>query len=423
MFETMRKVFGPIAVSAIVGAIALVFVFYGVFTPKGAGMGGGNSVAATVNGDAIPMSDFMREYNQRMEFYQNMMKGKADPALLKNLGIRQQVLEDLVRRKLMLQEAERMGFTVSDEEVRDKIREMPYFKNKAGQFDAAQYNQVLSANKYSPSVFEETIRQDLLRAHLVDFLRARVRVSETELEQELQATEDRRQVDYLIITRDAAKKLLTVSDKEVDELLKTEPGQNAAKLYYEQNKMDYMKPAPKLAKGKKTEQAPKPEYLSFDDVKRKVAVEVLKERRTEELTKLTHELADGAMAKAKAGDLKTYAKAKGLEVRTTEKFNRVQSFIPGIGDVPELMADAYKDGSVLAKEPKMYELPGGRFVVVQNLKVFKGEADLAKEREKLEGQVATRKSQQFYEQWMTELRQKAKVKMNSAMDEQPEEGA
>lgn len=419
MFETMRKVFGPIAVSVIVGAIALVFVFSGVFDPGGTGGAGGNATAAVVNGDAIPMREFMREYQQRIDFYQNLMKGKADPNLLKNLGIRTQVLEDLVRRKLLLQEAERMGFTVSDEEVRDKIREMPYFKDKDGRFNAANYTQVLNANQMNPAAFEDMIREDLMRGHLVDFMRNRIKVSDQEIEQEFKASEDRRQIDYVVLTRDTAKKQLAVTDKEVDELLKNEAGLNAAKLYYEQNKMDYMKPLSKPAKGKKAEAMPAPEYKNFDDVKRQVAVEVIKERRTEEISKINRDLANQLLAKAKAGDLKSFAKSKGLEMRTSEKFNRLQGFIPGVGEAPQLLSDAFAEGSVLAKEPKLYELPGGRFLVAQNLKTFKADSgDFSKERARLENQVATRKSQQFYEQWMTELRSQAKVKMNKELEQE-----
>lgn len=415
MFEMMRKVFGPVAVAVIVGAIALVFVFSGVFDPSSGGLGSGEVVAAKVNGDGISMQEFTREYQQRIEFYQNMMKGKVDENLLKNLGIRNQVIEELVRRKLMLQEAERMGLTVSDEEVRDKIREMPYFKNKEGAFDAAHYNNVLTSNRYSPATFENMVREDLLRNHLSEFMRNRVRVSAKEVEEEFLGSEDRRQIDYVLLTRDAAKKLLVVNDKEVVELLKTEPGKNAVKLYYEQNKMDYAK-AP-VAKPVKGQPPAKPEYIPLEQVEKKIAVEVLKDRRTEELNKINRELANELLAKAKAGQLKAFAKTKGLELKTSEKFNRQQSFIPGVGDIPELMGDVYKAGSPLLREPKLYEA-NGRFVVAQRLQEFKPDpTTFAKERQRLESQAAVRKSQQFYEQWMGELRSQAKVTLSKTLEQ------
>ena len=97
MFESMRKVFGPVAVSIIIGAIALVFVFYGVFNPRSTSGVGGGALAATVNGDGITMQDYGRQYQQRVDYYQSMMKGKADPALLKQLGIGKQIIEEMIR--------------------------------------------------------------------------------------------------------------------------------------------------------------------------------------------------------------------------------------------------------------------------------------------------------------------------------------
>ena len=126
------------------------------------------------------MTELSREYQQRVDFYQNMMKGKADPNLLKQLGIGRQVVE-LIRNKLLAQEAGRLGMTISDEEVREKIKELPYFKDKGGKFDVERYRNILSANRYSPSTFEDMIRNDLLRSHVADLVRDRAKVSEQEL--------------------------------------------------------------------------------------------------------------------------------------------------------------------------------------------------------------------------------------------------
>jgi peptidyl-prolyl cis-trans isomerase D len=288
---------------------------------------------------------------------------------------------------------------------------MPYFKNKDGKFDSSHYNQVLNANRYSPAAFEEMVRADLLRSHLAEFIRSRVKVSEKEVEQEFQISENRRQIEYVILTRDTAKKLLVVKDRDVQDLLKTEAGRNAVKLYYEQNKMDYMKPMPKAAK-----KTPKPEYVPLKQVEKKVAIEVLKERRTEEMNKINRELANALLIKAKAGQLRAFAKTKGLEVKTSEKFNQLQRFIPGIGEMPRLMTDAFSDGSPLASGPQLYE-HNGRYVVAQRLKAYRPrQADFAKERERLQDQVVARKSQQLHEQWIGDLRQHAKVKVSQSLE-------
>ena len=43
-------------------------------------------------------------------------------------------------------------------------------------------------------------------------------------------------------------------------------------------------------------------------------------------------------AKQSPTEMKALAKAKGLEVKTSEKFNRLQNFVPGLGEMPDLVA-------------------------------------------------------------------------------------
>jgi hypothetical protein len=177
-----------------------------------------------------------------------------------------------------------------------------------------------------------------------------------------------------------------------------------------------MKTAAKKA-AKKGEAEAKAEYFPFEEVKRKVAADLLKDRQVEEMAKLSKELASQVMEKAKSSpkELGKFAKSKGLELKTSEKFNRLSGFVQGIGDVPELINDAFLDKSPLADGPKMYDTRGTH-VIVRGLEAFKPElANLAKEREKLVQQATSRKEQALFEQWMTDARTKAKISTNQTL--------
>lgn len=355
MFQVIRKVFGPAAVSVIIGAIALVFVFFGVFNPKGAGPGGsGGGTVATVNGESIPFREYYQEYQARVEFYQNMLKGKADVNMLKQLGLQRQVIEELITKKLMLQEAERLGLRCSDEEVRDKIREMPYFADKkGGTFDPATYRRVLEANHRSAGEFEDLIRQDVTRNRFMEFVRGSVRVTNQEVEQEFLVSENRRQVDYVSVSPMVVRKALKLDEKDL-----------------------------------------------------------------EKTRKATKEMGQEVFAKSKImnrAEFKKWVKTKGLEYKTSEKFNRSQDFVPGIGEMPDLINDAFAENSVLAKEPKLYEARGD-MVIAMSLQTFKpNTADLGKNKDKVLKSVQSKKEQEMYTQLMTSLRSQSKVSMNDKL--------
>ena len=134
MLSWIREKFGTAIIGAIISLIALVFIFYGIFSPKNTRGLGEGAVAGTVNGDPISLAEFNRAYKQQEEFFKNMAGGKFSDEQLKSFHIRERVFQDLVRKKLMSQEAEHQGLVASEEELRDQIKKVPAFQ-KSGQFD------------------------------------------------------------------------------------------------------------------------------------------------------------------------------------------------------------------------------------------------------------------------------------------------
>src|SRR3982751_2131010 len=105
MLSWIRGKFGPFLAGGIIAFIAFVFIVSGVFSPKSTRGLHEGSVAGTVNGDPISLADFNRSLNQRIEFFKNMGGTKITEEQLKGFQIRQSVFQDLVIRKLMIQEA------------------------------------------------------------------------------------------------------------------------------------------------------------------------------------------------------------------------------------------------------------------------------------------------------------------------------
>ena len=138
------------------GIIILVFVFWGIGSytgPKG--------YVATVNDMHITEIEFQKAYGS-ME--QNLRASYPDltPELLKGLQLEQQVLQQLVMKKLLESEAGRIGLEISPYELRLAVQEMPYFLDKDGRFDKDEYLRVLKASGLTPAQFEAGLREDLL---------------------------------------------------------------------------------------------------------------------------------------------------------------------------------------------------------------------------------------------------------------------
>lgn len=192
----MRGKFGKILIGGLLGLIGCVFTFYGIFSPKATRGLHEAAVAGKVNGDFIPISEFQRAFHQRLELFQRFTGGKLSAEQMRAFGLKKAVFQQLVEQKVLLQQAERFGFAVADEEVRQSIQKMKDFQ-KDGHFDVALYRDLLERNGFSPGRFEKRIRESLLVDRWESYFHERVYCSEAEVKRDWLATEEQRTLESI----------------------------------------------------------------------------------------------------------------------------------------------------------------------------------------------------------------------------------
>jgi len=172
MLEQMRKHMNWIMWTILV-MIIISFLFFGIY-PSSSGAG----VAATVNGDIITTGELNRVYRNMLETYRQIFKEQFNDSLAK--GLRSQALRELINNRLLLQEAQRVGVKVSDDEVREAIMKVPTFSVQ-GKFDRATYERYLDYINQKPSAFEESQREYLTRQKMEQLIENGVEVTAAEL--------------------------------------------------------------------------------------------------------------------------------------------------------------------------------------------------------------------------------------------------
>ena len=176
MLDRMRRHQGWLKWS--LGLVVLTFVFFYVpdFLSPPAGTGATSDAVATVQGRAITVSDFTRAYNAQMAQFRNAYGGNMSPAMLRQLGMDRQVLQQMIDQEAVLAEATRLGISATDAEVRDRIVSIPAFQEN-GQFIGEQrYRQLLRLQRppITAAQFEDEIRNsvilDKMRATLTEWI-------------------------------------------------------------------------------------------------------------------------------------------------------------------------------------------------------------------------------------------------------------
>jgi peptidyl-prolyl cis-trans isomerase D len=157
MLDVLRRNAGSWVIKAILGFIALTFVSWGVFVGFG---DQGITSAATVGKEKISMAALDQAASSIEKTYRDVYGSAYTPEMQKALRIREQALDSLIQKTLLLQDARKMGLTATDAEVARDIASTPAFQEN-GQFREDRYRSLLQYNRVTPVEFEEQKREEI----------------------------------------------------------------------------------------------------------------------------------------------------------------------------------------------------------------------------------------------------------------------
>ncbi len=167
MFITlMRRHTKGILVKVLVGLIAVVFVFWGVYAIREKP----GSKIAYVNGDLITGLEYDAKYREILDALQKQYKEYWNDSLIKAFQIKQRALNSLIEKRLISQESNRIGLGVTDDEVANAIFTYPAFQVN-GKFDERRYRSLLNYNRMEPADFESSIKLELLGKKIQNFIK------------------------------------------------------------------------------------------------------------------------------------------------------------------------------------------------------------------------------------------------------------
>lgn len=181
--------------------VVLVMVLF-VFAQWGGGGQlsgtGRRDIAAQVGDRRITVSEFQRAYEQTDTQYRQMFGERYTPELARQLGVAQQVVDQLVSRQILLQEAERAGLAVTDDELRQAIQDLPVFQDEQGRWIGEErFRELLSNGGFTVPEFENAMREDLLVQKLQNTLRGGLFIPAEDLERAFREQTERAAIRYV----------------------------------------------------------------------------------------------------------------------------------------------------------------------------------------------------------------------------------
>jgi peptidyl-prolyl cis-trans isomerase D len=188
--------------------VVIVFVFLGI-NPGNKKI---HDSAAVVNKQAISFQEFDTAYKNVLERYSRQLGDNLSDDVIKMLRIKENTLENLINRAVILQEARKRGIDVNDKELQNLISSVPYFQ-KGGQFNLGLYNNYFSVTHQNPEVFEDQLRNDFLFKKIKGFVDDTSMVTDDEIREWYAWEKTESSIAYVAFSPDSVKDVTPSKDE------------------------------------------------------------------------------------------------------------------------------------------------------------------------------------------------------------------
>ena len=177
MMQWIRGRAGSIIVKILFGLLIISFGFWGIYTRSDYySEHSPDTVVATVGDQGIRADELQNALQPALERLRAQFGTSIDARQVKQLGILDTLLGQLIDRSLLDQEAQRLGLEVSDEAVRGAIYDNPAFRGPDGKFDRPLFAQALTMNRLSEDQLVARLRHDIPRSDLLQAITAGIGV-------------------------------------------------------------------------------------------------------------------------------------------------------------------------------------------------------------------------------------------------------
>lgn len=310
MLENMRNHAQSWISKIILGGIALSFALWGIGSYF---LGSRVQSVAEVDGKAIPDTTFYQAYERQMDAYRAMLGKRFSKKAAERMGLKQDTLQTLINRRLLLQEANDMGLVAPASVLLARVHANPAFRS-GGKFDPGRYR-ILTRNMgfRTPADYEQRVRLDIMVNALQRAIMDSAVVTDAQVRRQFERENEQRVLTALVVDPLSFESDIHITDKE-------------ARAYYEAHQDRYRSPLRVDLDAVVIDPADIAKDMAIDEADIKAAYEKEKDRfaepETRHLRQIVVRVAPNAdemtrnLAKAKI------EKARQL-VRKGEKFARV----------------------------------------------------------------------------------------------------
>jgi peptidyl-prolyl cis-trans isomerase D len=360
MLDRMRRHKAWLKWSLAIVVLAFILLYIPDFLRDPGAGASMHDVVATVDGREITVARFRQAYNQQMQAYRQAYGAQMDERLLRQLGIDQRIVQSMIEEETALAEADRLGITASDAEVRERILAIPAFQEDGRFIGDLRYRRLLESQMppMRPAEFEEQVRRSITIEKLQGALTDWVVVTDTEVEEAFRRRNEKVRLAAVHFPADRFREEVQATDEEVAAHFEANREQyrmpekrriryamvdlqairertpvtpQDAQRYYEDNREQFSTPEQVRASHILFETAGKDE----DEVRKRAEGVLAQAKKGVDFAKLANEHTDEEIGRTRGGDLDFFGRGQMVPEFEEAAFNME------VGQVSDLVQTQY----------------------------------------------------------------------------------
>ncbi|MCU0241617.1 MAG: peptidylprolyl isomerase, partial [Vicinamibacteria bacterium] len=196
--------------------VILAFVVLYVPAFQGDQEGSPGETLGRVGTLTITVNEYQKLYAERRQMYERIYQGRGiDSNMLREMGLPDQVFQELVQSRLLDLEAHRLGLAVDDAALAAAIARMPQFQREGQFVGGEEVRRRLALQGLSIEDFEASVRRNLLHEKLQGVVTDGISVADDEAERTYRERNEQAKIEYVLVDAARFRAQASASDDEV----------------------------------------------------------------------------------------------------------------------------------------------------------------------------------------------------------------
>lgn len=303
--------FSSILITCFLVAIIASFVFTG-FT----GFSLQGNKVATVGQSEVTRSEYNRALSNQLNQYTQARQGKSlTEKEIRTFGIRENVLNQLINQKLLLNYANSLGLDAGKNSVKDTMKQIYPFFFVNDKFDVNRYKTALSSNRLNPAEFEEDLINQSKVLQLNNIFRSNL-ISKIQAKDMFKLKNEKAKVIAVSFDKEAMTSNLPIKKSEITTFINDKNNDSIISSLYKSYQSEKMDKAKKL-----------------NEVKNELVTKHLQRTKRDELKKFNEDLAktlEKNLANNNIKEVKSIAKKYNLTLLDNKEMSLINPTVEGI---------------------------------------------------------------------------------------------